>query len=157
MAKTMQSLLEHPEFTEGTIWHREVFDANQIVIKEGDNSQDIYLVLSGALSVVGNVELEDTRKVRPGVSEMGAGDVFGELALFDEQPRSASVMTISNTELAVINGELFMQFLDTHPDIGYPIMRIFMQAAVGRLRATNRKLFSVFAWGLKAHKIDEHL
>jgi len=149
--------LAHPDFREGHDWQRKQYAATETIIREGDQCNEVYLVLGGAVRVLGRVSVDEQRTVRPGVCELGAGDVFGELAVFDEQPRSASVVAVGDCEVAVLDGAVLLAFLDAHPDIGYPILKELVRTLVRRLRKANLKLFSLFAWGLKAHRIDVHL
>lgn len=157
MEKSLRALLHHPEFVEGQYWLRERFRANQPIVEEGKIGSEIYLVLSGRVRVLGDVSLGEDRRIRPGFFDLDVGEVFGELALFDREPRSASVVAVSDCELAVIDGDRLLEFLDHHTDIGYEVLKDLVSALVGRLRNTNRKLFSLMAWGLKAHGLDEHL
>ena len=83
--------------------------------------------------------------------------MFGELALFDQRTRSASVMAVTDCELAEISGAQMLQFLDDHPAVGYPVLKELITTLVQRLRSTNKKLFSILAWGLKARGLDQHL
>ena len=105
----------------------------------------------------GNVDLDDARHIRPGFSDLAVGEVFGELALFDNQPRSATVTTVSACDLAVIDGARLMAFLDSHPELGYPLFKDLILILVKRLRSANQKIFALFAWGLKARGIDRYL
>ena len=50
-----------------------------------------------------------------------------------------------------------VEFLDQHPDIGYEVFRELNYMLVRRLRNANRKIFSLFAWGLKNCGITQHL
>lgn len=151
------NLLDHPQFNEGRDWHRRAVRGNEVVFPEGDTSRDVYLILSGRVRILGNVDLDDQRRIHPGFSELGPREMFGELPIFDGQPRSASVMALEDTVLAVLDGERLMAFLDQHPDLGYPIFKELILTLVARLRKANQRIFSLFAWGLKSHGLDEHL
>ena len=150
-------LLDHPDFREGLLWTRRRVAADETLFAEGDRSSDVYLILKGKVRVVGNVDLDDQRTVHSGFSELREGQVFGELPLFDGEPRSATVITLTNCELAVMEGEALMAFLDAHPELGYPIFKELIHLLVGRLRQANRRIFSLFAWGLKMRGIDRYL
>lgn len=153
----MFKLLEHPDFREGQSWRRRIAQANEIIFNAGETSQDVYLILRGQVRILGNVDLDDQRRIHPGFSELGQGEMFGELPLFDGQPRSASVMALEETELAVLDSRRLMAFLDVHPELGYPIYKELILTLVARLRKANQRIFSLFAWGLKARGIDNHL
>ncbi len=157
MPSLLFSLLENSKAKEGVYWHRHRVDANCVVFHEGEKGRDIYLILTGSVRVVGNVGLDEQRRIRPGFSELAQGELFGELALFDDEPRSATVIAVTDVELAVFNGEALLQFLDAHPEIGYPIIKELMTTLVVRLRKANQRVFSLFAWGLKNSGIDECL
>ena len=150
-------LLDDPDFREGLLWTRRRVAADETLFAEGDRSSDVYLILKGKVRVVGNVDLDDQRTVHSGFSELREGQVFGELPLFDGEPRSATVITLTNCELAVMEGEALMAFLDAHPELGYPIFKELIHLLVGRLRQANRRIFSLFAWGLKMRGIDRYL
>lgn len=153
----LNNLLGHHSFAEGVLWTRRKVAANETLFAEGDRGSEVYLILKGAVRVVGNVDLDDHRTVHPGFSDLHEGQVFGELPLFDGEPRSATVVTLTDCELAVLEGETLMAFLDAHPDLGYPIFKELIHLLVGRLRKANRRIFSLFAWGLKMRGIDQHL
>lgn len=153
----LDTLLSHPDFKEGLIWRRRHLAANTTVFSEGDRGREVYLIATGTVRVLGNVDLDAKRQIRPGFSDLGAGEVFGELALFDNQPRSATVSTVTACDLIVINGDRLMGFLDDHPDLGYPLFKELILILVGRLRRADRKIFALFAWGLKAQGIDRYL
>lgn len=157
MKNALYSLLDHPSFEEGTVWTRRQAEADETLFTEGDQGSEVYLLLKGTVRVVGAVDLDDKRTVHPGFSDLEAGQVFGELPLFDGEPRSATVIALTDCELAVIEGEQLMAFLDAHPDLGYPIFKELIHLLVGRLRQANRRIFSLFAWGLKMRGIDRHL
>jgi len=156
-ARPFQILLEHPDFKEGNHWKTCKFRSSQVIFREGDRDRAVYLVLSGVVRLMANLDLEDHRRVQPGFSDLGAGEVFGELPLFDNQPRSASVIAISDCELVEMNSDSLITFLDQHPDIGYEVFRELNYMLVRRLRNANRKIFSLFAWGLKNCGITQHL
>jgi len=150
-------LLDHPDFTEGQLWTRRQVAADETLFAEGDHGSEVYLILKGTVRVVGNVDLDDQRTVHSGFSDLHEGQVFGELPMFDGEPRSATVMALTDCELAVLEGEQLMGFLDAHPEVGYPIFKELIHLLVGRLRQANRRIFSLFAWGLKMRGIERHL
>ncbi len=85
--------------------------AGRLVFKEGEPADSMYVVLSGSVKIflqnVGGKELVlDTKK---------AGEYFGEMML-DHRPRSASIMTLEDSQFAVISREDFQSFLRQHPE-----------------------------------------
>lgn len=157
MNENLALLLQHPEWKENVDWQRRRYAANDFVFREGDQADKVYLVLDGTVRILADLELEEGRCIHPGVCDLGEGEVFGEFALFDRGERSTSVMTVTDCEVAELSGERLLDFLDAHPETGYAVLKELIVTLVSRLRSTNKKLFSILAWGLKARGLDQHL
>jgi len=133
------------------------FAPADVIINEGEEGRSVYLIEQGQVRVSERVELEDRRHIQPGLCDLGPGEVFGELNLFQAMPRSASVIAIDSCRLRVIDAERLAGFLDQHPELGYVVLRELFSVLSGRLRQADKRLGSLLAWGLKAHGIDRHL
>lgn len=99
---------------------RRTYDAEQEIVREGSNGTALYIILSGE----GRVERGGER-----LGALKAGDFFGELALIEEEPRSASVVAETETACLLFPAWEFTALLEEHPEIAVPIMR----ALIGRL------------------------
>jgi CRP-like cAMP-binding protein len=150
-------LLERPNFKEGLIWQKSCLEANETIINEGEKSGCVYLLLEGGARVVGNVSLGGERVLHPGFRDLKVGEVFGELSLLDDEPHSTSVMALEKCVVAVIKNDLLISYLEENPVDGYRVFKVLATTLVDRLRKTNKKAFSLYAWGLKAHGFDEYL
>jgi CRP-like cAMP-binding protein len=107
-------------------------DAGEVVFREGDESNTCYIVRSGHARAVR--EHPDGRTLT--LANFGPGDIFGELAMFDDERRSATVETMEETEVIAILGADMRRLLREHPDISVKLL-----AALGRrLRETNERL-----------------
>jgi CRP/FNR family cyclic AMP-dependent transcriptional regulator len=95
------------------------YPKNAILINEGDLSDSMYLILSGRVKVYAGDE--DGHEVL--INSLGSGDYFGELALLDEHPRSASVMTLEPCRMAMLTRESFRNYLAAHPDVAIGVIR----------------------------------
>ncbi len=95
------------------------FPKNTLVICEGDTSDSLYVVLSGKVKVF----LSDEEGKEVTLNLQSAGEYFGELAILDEAPRSASVMTVEDTKLAVLSKAAFEKCMEQHATIALVIMR----------------------------------
>ena len=102
------------------------------VFHEGDRSDACYLVRSGDLRVTR--EHSDGRAIA--LATLGPGDIFGELAMFDGEARSASVETLSDSELLALPASDFRRLLADHPEIAVKMVG----ALTKRLRATNERV-----------------
>ena len=102
------------------------YPSGAIVVNEGDEAGGMFIVESGALKVF--VTEENGKEVT--LSLLGPEDYFGELALLDGAPRSASVMTIERSTLVQISRSDFLAVLDANPTS----MQIIVRNLVGRIR-----------------------
>jgi len=127
------------------------------VIREGERNHEVYVVLSGSLMVCTDVEVSGSVHLSSGLCELFDGEEFALSCFFDDQPHSASVKTLSECELAVVDAGKLKVFLNQHPDLGYQILFHWLQCLLPRLRMDNRRIATLLGWGLKAHRIDGEL
>jgi CRP/FNR family cyclic AMP-dependent transcriptional regulator len=108
------------------------FGSSEVVFREGDESDTCYIVRTGHARAIR--EHPDGRSIT--LATFGPGDIFGELAMFDNESRSATVETLEATEAIAILGGDMRRLLREHPDIAVKLI-----AALGRrLRETNERL-----------------
>jgi len=108
------------------------FPRNAIFITEGDYSDCLYCILSGRVKVY----LNDDEGKEVILNVQGPGEYFGELALLDSGPRSASVMALEDCRLSVISKADFEEFLDNHA----AAQKKIMLGMVKRLRALTENV-----------------
>lgn len=92
---------------------------NTLVMCEGDRSDSLYIVLTGKVKVF----LSDEEGKEVTLNTQGPGEYFGELAMLDEAPRSASVVTVEDTKLAVVSKAAFDECLEKNPKIALTLIR----------------------------------
>jgi len=108
------------------------FAAHQVIFREGDASDTCYVVRSGHARAVR--EHADGRTIA--LAHFGPGDIFGELAMFDDELRSATVETLDEVAAVALAGGDMRRLLSRHPDIAVKLV-----IALGRrLRAANERL-----------------
>jgi CRP-like cAMP-binding protein len=108
------------------------FDGGEVVFHEGDQSNSCYVVRSGHARAVR--EHPDGRSLT--LAHFGPGDIFGELAMFDDESRSATVEALEPMEAIAILGGDMRRLLREYPDIAVKLI-----VALGRrLRETNERL-----------------
>ena len=151
------SILTDPGLVKSGVAEKRLYDSGDSIIVEGCNDRRIYLIERGSVRVTGRIELDGQRHIQPGLCDLGAGEVFGELSLFESGPRSASVVAIERCELRVFEAQALADYFDHHPEHGYVVLKWLFSVLSSRLRQADRRLGSLFAWGLKAHDIDRHL
>ncbi len=108
------------------------FSSGETVFREGDQSDTCYVVRSGQARAIR--EHTDGRSIT--LATFGPGDIFGELAIFDEEHRSATVEALGDTEvIAILAGDM-RRMLREHPDIAVKLLGALSR----RLRETNERL-----------------
>ncbi len=116
------------------------FPKNTVLVQEGDNSDQLYVVLAGRLKVY----LADSEGKEIIVDTLGPNQYFGEMAL-DGEPRSASVMTTEASKLAVVQREDFKKFLRENPDAAFQLIVALIQRAKNLTRTVgNLALLDVY-------------
>jgi CRP/FNR family transcriptional regulator, cyclic AMP receptor protein len=108
------------------------FAAQQVIFREGDSSDTCYVVRKGHARAVR--ENADGRTIA--LAHFGPGDIFGELAMFDDERRSATVETLDAVDAVAVAGSDMRRLLREHPDIAVKLV-----IALGRrLREANERL-----------------
>ncbi len=108
------------------------FHGGEAVFHEGDESDTCYVVRSGHVRAVR--EHTDGRTLT--LATLGPGDIFGELAIFDDERRSATVEALEETEVIAILGGDMRRLLREHSDIAVKLLAALSR----RLRETNERL-----------------
>jgi CRP/FNR family transcriptional regulator, cyclic AMP receptor protein len=106
------------------------------IFKHGDAGDKLYLILEGKVRI--------SREV-PGMGEealavLGPGQVFGEMSLIDEAPRSADARVHERCRLLALPKDAFDDLLFLHKDLAYEVLWSIARMLMGRLRETNDKL-----------------
>ena len=108
------------------------FAGHQVIFREGDASDTCYVVRRGHARAIR--KHADGRTIA--LAHFGPGDIFGELAMFDDERRSATVETLEELEAIAVAGSDMRRLLREHPDIAVKLV-----IALGRrLRAANERL-----------------
>jgi CRP-like cAMP-binding protein len=108
------------------------FAAAEVVFREGDESNTCYIVRSGKARAIR--AHTDGRSIT--LANFGPGDIFGELAMFDNERRSATIETLAVTEVIAILGGDMRRLMREHPEIAVKLIAALAQ----RLRDTNERL-----------------
>jgi CRP-like cAMP-binding protein len=106
------------------------------IFQHGDAGDKLYLILDGKVRI--------SREV-PGMGEealavLGPGEIFGEMALLDESPRSADARVHERCRLLAIPKDGFDDLLFLHKELAYEVLWNIVRMLLGRLRDTNDKL-----------------
>ncbi|MCK4453166.1 MAG: cyclic nucleotide-binding domain-containing protein [Candidatus Stahlbacteria bacterium] len=114
---------------------------DEVIFKEGATGDAFYLIVSGSVRI---------STIVPGVGEealtiLREGEYFGEMALIDDAPRSASAIANDDTILLLIKKDNFRKLLTQETGIAYKLLWVFTKTLSARLRKTDEQLKSIFA------------
>ena len=104
-----------------------------VIVKQGDCGNAMYVIVEGELSVrmnVGGLETE--------LATLGLGDFFGDFAMFDHGPRSASVVARTSCLLLKISVEAFERLSHDAADLATPFLRAIAKTLAARIRTANK-------------------
>jgi CRP-like cAMP-binding protein len=108
------------------------FRPGQVIFREGDTSDTCYVVAAGHARAIR--EHGDGRTIT--LAHFAPGDIFGELAMFDDERRSATVQALDDLQVIAILGPDFRRLLSEHPQ-----MAVKLVVSLGRrLREANERL-----------------
>ncbi len=117
------------------------FPTRHTIFKEGQEGRSLYIVVSGRVRVhLSNQDLAQLEK----------GACFGEMSLFDAEPRSASVTTLETCECLVLTQQQLYDAIDETPGIALNIIRLLsrrireLNQRINAQDAENQKLLSLY-------------
>jgi serine/threonine protein phosphatase PrpC len=107
------------------------FPADAVVFEEGDVGGEVYLLIAGEVVV--------SKEGSP-IASLGPGSTFGEMAMLDEPGRSATVVTLVDTEMMVITRQAFFTMLRSHPLLAVKVLWNLLLGVSANLRRTNERI-----------------
>ena len=124
------------------------FSSGQMIFHQGDAGTEMYIVASGHV----NIHLPGESSRRVSLKDITVGEYFGELALFDDKPRSASALATTEATLLELSRETLSTYLERRPRAAMAILRTMAE----RLRETNAML-SERAAKNAVEELEKHL
>ena len=113
-------------------------EAGQVVFREGDKSDTCYIVQAGHCRAIR--EHGDGRAIT--LAQFGPGDIFGELAMFDDETRSATIETMESVDLVALLAADMRRLMREHTDIAVKLV-----VSLGRrLREANERISRRAPW-----------
>jgi CRP/FNR family transcriptional regulator, cyclic AMP receptor protein len=108
------------------------FKAGQLIFNQGDAAGEMYIVADGHV----NIHLPGDASMRVSLKDIARGEYFGELALFDDKPRSASALATTDAVLFELTRDTLSSYIERRPRAAMAILRTMSE----RLRETNTLL-----------------
>lgn len=113
---------------------RRRFTIGEVIFREGDASDQAYLLLEGRVEIVKGSAHGAFR-----LALLGPGDVLGEMGLLEERPRSATAVVVEDVVADAVNAGEFAVMLTSDPAASITILQVLFE----RLRAVNTRLSEV--------------
>jgi len=118
------------------------YHKHEFVVREGDPGGTFYIILEGSVAVT-RIASDGRETI---LSILKGNDFFGEMSLFDSSLRSASIKTLTDVTVGVIEEKEFLDMLDRTPKIG----RYLVTALSQRLRAANQLIAATTSQDIRA-------
>ncbi|KHE92087.1 MAG: cyclic nucleotide-binding domain-containing protein [Candidatus Scalindua rubra] len=104
-----------------------------IIFEENSIGKEMYIILTGKVKVI-----KEKGDVETILATLEEGDFFGEMSLFDNNPRSASVKALGNVKLLEINQKNFLKKISRDPSLAFRMLEKMSQ----RIRKTDEKILN---------------
>ena len=118
------------------------YHKHEFIVREGDPGGTFYIILDGSVAVT-RVASDGRETI---LSILKANDFFGEMSLFDSSLRSASIKTLSDVKVGVIDEKAFLDVLERSPKIARHLVTALSQ----RLRAANQLIAATTSQDIRA-------
>ena len=111
--------------------HLREFRAGETIFAAGDAGDGLYVIESGRVRIAAVVDHDEARSL----ATIGPGDFFGEMAVLDDAPRSATAIAETDTKAFYLSRDELLRLLTRHPGLALTLIREFS----ARMRAVNKK------------------
>jgi CRP/FNR family transcriptional regulator, cyclic AMP receptor protein len=118
------------------------FGADQIIFHHGDPGGLLYIIIKGKVKIT-HTTLDGQEAM---LAIIGVGDFFGELALLDDSPRSATAEALQETETLTLHREEFIRYISGNPDYALHVLHTLAQ----HIRRLNNQISDIFFLDLPA-------
>ncbi len=108
-----------------------VYQPGQDIVREGDTGDCMYVIQQGEADVIRR--LDGTETV---VDQMGAGDIFGEIAIVEETVRTSTVRAVTEVHAITVDRETFLRRVKEDPTIALNVLRVM----AGRVRRLDSEI-----------------
>ncbi|MDI6689896.1 MAG: cyclic nucleotide-binding domain-containing protein [Actinomycetota bacterium] len=97
------------------------YQDGEVIFNECDPGKEMFIIQSGKVKVTKKI-MRETEEIETTLAILKKGDFFGEMALFEDRPRSATVTAMSKTEVLVIDKERLKSLIREDPDFALKML-----------------------------------
>ncbi len=121
------------------IVHRRRYKKNETIIHAGDPGLGMYIIVNGSVEIVE----EDEKAGKRTLAKLSDGSFFGDMALLDEDPRSASAIALVDSDIMGFFRPDFLDLIYRKPKLGIKVLLALARIIGERLRHTNELLVKI--------------
>jgi CRP/FNR family transcriptional regulator, cyclic AMP receptor protein len=117
------------------------FETGDVIFKEDEEGAEMFVIIQGAVEIRKATGPSTTKTL----TALRKGDLFGEMAIIEKKPRSASAVAVEPTKLLVLNEKLYDSLVGSNPDFARKMNRLLSErirkanAIIQHLMTTNRQ------------------
>jgi CRP/FNR family cyclic AMP-dependent transcriptional regulator len=121
------------------IVHQRGYKKRETIIHDGDPGLGMYIIVSGSVEIVE----EDEKAGKKTLAKLSDGSFFGDMALLDEEPRSASAIALVDSDIMGFFRPDFLDLIYRKPKLGIKVLLALARVIGERLRHTNELLAKI--------------
>jgi len=121
---------------------------NDLIFKEGDEGQEMFILLSGALNAFGS-QSDGTQRW---LFDIKQGEFFGEMSIIAHEPRSATINAAEDSVVLTLRAVDFFNVISKFPIIGYKILRVISVVQNLWLNQSSKSYSDLIRWGETARR-----
>jgi CRP-like cAMP-binding protein len=133
----------------GRLRHRRL-RRGEVLFRAGHPGEEMFLIHTGTIVVSSPVQ----GRVEQVLAHLAPGDFFGEMSLFDEEPRSATIQAATDAVLLSLTREGLLQFVESNPRAAAALLYQMVRVMSSRLRSSTELVAEVTRWGIEATGLD---
>ncbi|MGO9310452.1 MAG: cyclic nucleotide-binding domain-containing protein [Spirochaetia bacterium] len=121
--------------------HVRFFDQGRVIFKENDEGNEMFIIIQGTVEIRKATGLSSSKIL----TTLQKGDMFGEMAIIEKQPRSASAVAVQPTRVLVLNEKLYDNMIGSNPDFARKMNKVLSErirradAIIQNIMTTNRQ------------------
>lgn len=115
--------------------HVKLVKSGSIVFSEGDSACEMYIIIEGEIEISKRTSIESSKTL----ITLKRGDIFGEMAIIDQKPRSATAIATQSSRLLSMDEGLFFSMIEKNPDFAVKIVKVLSE----RIRRSNSLIQSL--------------
>jgi diguanylate cyclase (GGDEF)-like protein len=119
------------------------FGKGDIIFREKEDGNELFIIKSGATSV--RIHVQDGTEKE--IALLKTGEFFGEMAIFENAPRSATCIAAEDCEILRMNKEDFFSLMKNHPHAAISIMKNMLNKTTDRLNSSGQFITQMVKWG----------